>query len=247
MLSFRTGHRIIAHRGLHGRQDTAPENSMEAFRRAVDAGYGIELDVQFSRDRQIVVFHDDTLLRVCGVCGRVNDYTLEELQRFRLHTSEQRIPLFAEVLSLVDGRVPLVVELKAPGNRYDPELCEQVSALLDHYAGEFCVESFHPRYVYWFRKNRPLYRRGQLCTDFFLTNARGFRWQFFLIESMVLNLLTRPDFIAFDIRFRHHPAFRFWKHFCTPVGWTLRPDSKHMDALDKDFKYFIAEKAMSSD
>ena len=247
MLSFRTGKRLFAHRGLHGDRSVAPENSMEAFRRAADAGYGIEMDIQFSRDRQIVVFHDDTLQRVCHACGRVCDFTYEELQQFTLHDSQERIPLFSEVLKMVNGRVPLVVELKAAGGRYDRELCEKTAELLDRYPGEFCVESFHPRFLYWFRWHRPLYRRGQLCTDFFLTNARGWRWQFFLFESMALNLLTRPDFVAFDIRYRHHPAFRFWKRFCTPVGWTLRPESEHMDLLNKDFKYFIAEKAMSSD
>ena len=247
MLSFRTGNRIIAHRGLHGDRSTAPENSMEAFRRAVRAGYGIELDIQFSRDRQIVVFHDDTLHRVCGVCGRVRDYTYEELQQFPLHGSPERIPLFSDVLKLVDGRVPLVVELKAQGNRYIPELCRQAALLLDRYPGEYCVESFHPRYVNWFRLHRPLVRRGQLCTDFFLTNAQGMRWQFFLLETMATNLITRPDFISFDIRFRHHPAFRFWRHFCTPVGWTLRPGTPEPQKLLEEFDYLIAERVTSSD
>ena len=166
MLSFRTGKKLIAHRGLHGRRDIAPENSMEAFRRAVDAGYGIELDIRFSKDRQIVVFHDDTLERVCGACGRISDYTYEELQQFRLHQSEERIPLFSDVLELVGGRVPLVVELKADGNRYIPALCEDAARLLDPYPGEYCVESFHPRYVLWFRRNRPLVRRDSSVRTF---------------------------------------------------------------------------------
>ena len=243
MLSFHT--KVFAHRGLHNGRGSAPENSLAAFRRAVDAGWGIELDIQLSQDRQVVVFHDASLNRMCGVCGRVRDYTWEELRSFRLGESEERIPLLSEVLALVDGKVPLIVELKGTGG-FDPRLAELAAGQLDHYPGEYAVESFHPRYVYWFRRHRPLVRRGQLCTDFFLTHARGQRWQFFLLETQLTNFLTRPDFIAFDIRFRHHLGFRFWRHFCTPVGWTLRDPSLIPD-LTGDFQYFIAERAMSSD
>ncbi len=243
MLSFRT--KVFAHRGLHDGRKVAPENSLAAFARAADEGWGIELDIQLSRDRQVVVFHDASLNRMCGICGRVRDYTYEELRALRLGESEERIPLFSDVLRLVDGRVPLIVELKGTGG-FDPVLAEKAADLLDHYSGEYAVESFHPRYVYWFRRHRPLVRRGQLCTDFFLTNARGQRWQFFLLESQLTNFITRPDFIAFDIRFPHHPWFRFWRHFCTPVGWTLRDPAK-IPELSGDFQYFIAERVRSSD
>ena len=100
MLSFHT--KVFAHRGLHNGRGSAPENSLAAFRRAVDAGWGIELDIQLSKDRQVVVFHDASLNRMCGVCGRVRDYTWEELCSFRLGESEERIPLLSEVLALVE-------------------------------------------------------------------------------------------------------------------------------------------------
>ena len=103
---------LYAHRGLHDNGSDAPENSMRAFEKAVKAGYGIELDVQLSRDRIPVVFHDFTLERVCGVKGKVYDYTYEELQRFRLYQSEERIPRFEDFLKMVDGRVPLIMEYK---------------------------------------------------------------------------------------------------------------------------------------
>lgn len=244
MLTFRN--KIFAHRGLHGDHSIAPENSMEAFRRAVDAGLGIELDVQFSRDRKVVVFHDDSLLRVCGTAGLVRDYDYAELQQFPLHNSDQRIPLFADVLNLVAGRVPLIVEIKAVCNEYDPQLAEATARILDRYPGEYAVESFHPAYVLWFRVHRPAIRRGQLSTEFFRVHTRGLRWEFWLLESMATNLLTRPDFIAYDIRFHNHLPFRFWKHFCTPVGWTLR-DPALVPALSGDFDYFIAERVKSSD
>ncbi|MGN0995468.1 MAG: glycerophosphodiester phosphodiesterase family protein, partial [Candidatus Ventricola sp.] len=104
--------RDYAHRGLHDNASDAPENSMAAFRRAVEAGYGIELDVQLTRDRVPVVFHDESLSRMCGVPGNVRDYTFDELVQFPLLRSAERIPRFEDVLTLVDGRVPLIVEIK---------------------------------------------------------------------------------------------------------------------------------------
>ncbi|MDE6129711.1 MAG: glycerophosphodiester phosphodiesterase, partial [Lachnospiraceae bacterium] len=106
---------LYAHRGLHDNASEAPENSMEAFQKAVDAGFGIELDVQLSADKIPVVFHDFSLKRACGVEGKVADYTYEELQQFTLFDSEQRIPQFCDVLKAVDGRVPLIIEDKIPG------------------------------------------------------------------------------------------------------------------------------------
>ena len=96
--------KYYAHRGLHG-EEGIPENSMAAFRKAVDAGYGIELDVQVTKDKIPVVFHDFTLQRVCGQEGKVCDYTYEELQKFHLCRSVETIPLFEDVLKLVDGNV----------------------------------------------------------------------------------------------------------------------------------------------
>ena len=102
---------LYAHRGLFDNATNAPENSLAAFQKAVDAGYGIELDIQLTKDKIPVVFHDFTLDRVCGVKGKVCDFTYEELLKFPLSGSDQRIPKFSEVLSLVDGRVPLIVEI----------------------------------------------------------------------------------------------------------------------------------------
>ncbi len=247
MLSFRTGRKMFAHRGLHGDRSIAPENSLAAFSRAADAGYGIELDIRLSKDGQVIVFHDDTLQRVCGVPGKASDYTYEELLQFPLYHSPERIPLFSEVLELVAGRVPLIVELKASGKHFEIELCRKASAMLDNYSGEYCIESFHPRYLLWFLIHRPEVPRGQLCTDFYRTQAEGRRWQFFLFELMLTNLLTRPDFISYDIRFHHRRLFRFWRHFCTPVGWTARPDSGDPKKLLKVFRYLIAERHMTTD
>ena len=105
---------FYAHRGLHDLEAGVPENSMAAFAAAVEKGYGIELDVQLTRDQIPVVFHDFTLKRVCSAEGRVKDYTFEELQQFSIEGTNQRIPEFADVLQLVNGAVPLLIELKCP-------------------------------------------------------------------------------------------------------------------------------------
>ena len=119
---------LYAHRGLHDNAGNAPENSMKAFQKAVDAGYGIELDVQLTLDRIPVVFHDGTLDRVCGVTGKICDFTFDQLQQFRLYDSEEKIPKFADVLKLVDGCVPLIVEYK--GETTDVSVCPVTDPLL---------------------------------------------------------------------------------------------------------------------
>lgn len=141
--------RNFAHRGLHSRDMSVPENSLEAFRLAAKAGYGIELDVQLSRDGQVVVFHDDTLDRVCGVHARVDEKSYVELRALGLCGTNNRIPLFSEVLDVIKGRGPLIVELK--NGRRNLELCRKTYALLSDYRGEVCVESFNPMIMGWFR------------------------------------------------------------------------------------------------
>ena len=148
---------LYAHRGLHDNATQAPENSMAAFRKAVDAGFGIELDIQLTKDKIPVVFHDFTLKRVCGGEGKICDYTYEELQQFHLCESTEKIPKFEDVLQMVDGKVPLIVEFKI--ERTDLSLCPIADKMLRAYKGMYCMESFNPLGVQWYRKNHPEGRR----------------------------------------------------------------------------------------
>ena len=104
--------RFFAHRGLHKNGTPLPENSLPAIKKAVEEGYGIEFDIQVTKDGVPVVFHDFTLHRMCGQKGRVCDYTLEELRKFRLLDCGEPIPTFKEALRAVDGKVPLIIEMK---------------------------------------------------------------------------------------------------------------------------------------
>lgn len=190
-------HRNFAHRGLHTRDKSVPENSLTAFDRASAEGYGMELDVQLSKDGEVVVFHDDTLNRVCGVDARVDEVPFEELNKMSLCGTGETVPLFSEVLRTVRGRGPLIVELKT-GKR-NTELCEKTYALLKSYSGEYCIESFNPFIVRWFRKNAPEVVRGQLASP-----ADGYNGEVnpvvaFLLSHTLLNFLARPQFIAYKI------------------------------------------------
>lgn len=188
--------RNFAHRGLHNREKTVPENSLPAFRAAAEAGYGIELDIQFSKDGQIVVFHDDTLDRVCGVHGRVDEFTFAELEQFSLCGTGERIPLFTEVLSTVDGRVPLIVELKNGGK--NTLLCRQAYELLKAYDGDYCVESFNPFIVGWFKKHAPEILRGQLSAPASEFEGQAPKYQALLLSQALSNVVARPHFIAYE-------------------------------------------------
>ena len=162
--------RHYAHRGLFDNNSDAPENSLAAFKKAVDAGYGIELDVQLSKDDKLVVFHDATLNRMCGIDGKVWDYTLEELQQMKLLNSNETIPTFEQFLEVVDGKVPFILEYKL--DRVQTRVCELANEVLKNYKGVYCIESFHPLALLWYRKNRPDVLRGQLCEEFFRAFVR---------------------------------------------------------------------------
>ena len=156
-----------AHRGLHDKED-APENSMLAFERAVEKGYGIELDVRMTGDNQLVVMHDPDLMRAAGVRTKISDLSLRQATEYTLFGTEQHVPIFWEVLKTVDGKVPLIIEIKAERGDDVKEICGETAFILDGYEGQYCIESFHPGVVRWFRKNRPQTLRGQLseCMDF---------------------------------------------------------------------------------
>ena len=224
----------FAHRGLHSEDKSVPENSLAAFALAAEAGYGIELDVQLTKDGKVVVFHDDTLDRVCGVSGRVDDYTFDELQAFPLCGTEQRIPLFKTVLDLVDARSPLIVELKT-GKR-NAELCRKTYDLLCSYRGAACIESFNPLIVRWFKRHGKDIVRGQLAMpaeryDGFPAPAR------FILSRCLLNCLARPQFIAYKIGRRPAPVHLSEAMGAIKVAWTSHDvkNEKGKDAVIFEF------------
>ena len=167
--------RNFAHRGLHTADKSIPENSLAAFDAACRKGYGSELDVQLSSDGKVFVFHDDLLDRVTGTAGVAEYQPWSALKDLKLCGTDETIPLFEDVLKTVDGRAPLIVELKST-ERY-PELCEKTLDFLlasrEETGLDFCVESFDPRIVKWFKDNAPLIVRGQLSAPTENRNRSG--------------------------------------------------------------------------
>ncbi len=224
----------IAHRGLH--DDTLPENSLAAFQAACEAGYAIENDIHITKDGQVVVFHDDTLNRVCGVEGKIEDLTLAQIKQLRLLGTEHTIPTLQECLDLVAGRVPLLIEFKCLNVATCHRLCAAADKILQGYGGEYYIQSFYPFVLRWYRKHRKAVCRGQLASGFYKEDISKR-----LLGCMLFNFLARPDFISYEYTCRKN----LFRRLCGilgafPVGWTFRSQAD-IDRCRKDFKAYIFE------
>ncbi len=230
--------RKFAHRGLHN--EKAPENSLAAFREAVENGYAIELDVRLTKDGELVVFHDDTLTRVTGIDKRVDELTLAELSELSLLGTDERIPTFSQVLTLVGGRVPLLVEIKEDIFKY--AVTEATVKALREYSGEFIVESFNPLALSRFRRLYPEVPLGLL--SFAYTKKPEYKKMMYrLVELFTLNFLSRPDFIAYDHNDYKNPPFKMLKALFRPslFCWTTRTPEEEALAVEHGFRGIIFE------
>ena len=210
-----------AHRGLYG--NGIPENSLAAFARACERGVGIELDVQLSRDGVVMVFHDDTLQRMTGCEGRLCEYDAATLQGLSLAGTEQGIPTFAQVLTLVDGRVPLLIELK--GESFDTSLCPVLASLLREYEGAYCIESFNPLLLRRMRQCLPGAFYGLLYTNVCRDKKKRSMLNM-LLTCMALNVVARQDFIAYNQVDRGALPVRLATglYGAARFVWTVKPD-----------------------
>ena len=232
--------RYFAHRGLHTKDHSIPENSIPAFDAACEHGYGIELDVRITKDGEVVVLHDDNLERPCGVDDVIDNFTFDELSEFRLWGTEYKIPLFKDVLKCVNGRAPLIVEIKPC--KESKLLSQKTMEILAPYEGDYCVESFDPSIVRWLKLNAPVVLRGQLANPLSEYDKKiPFIWRFFA-SRCIFNMLTRPHFVAYQCG----PKPLFVKltkllgamHF----AWTSHPKemggNPEVDARDNDAVIF---------
>jgi glycerophosphoryl diester phosphodiesterase len=248
-LSGRTGHRGLrklrgwgyAHRGLHG--NGVPENSMLAFRKALEGGYGIEFDVHLMKDGNLAIIHDSSLKRTAGADVLIEDLTVEDLENYRLEGTDEKIPLFSELLDLYAAKAPLIIELKAHGNH--AELAKAVCDAMDGYKGVYCMESFDPRVVQWLRKNRPEIIRGQLAENFLKVKQNPLNIVIkFIMTNHLMNFMTMPDFVAYKFSDRNTLGTRicrkFWK--LQGVSWTIRSQEDYDTAVKEGwipiFEYF---------
>lgn len=232
-----------AHRGLHGDligEGYAAENSLTAFERACRLGFGIELDVQLTRDGELVVFHDNTVDRVTGATGKVKDMTFAELRTLKLSGTDDIIPTFREVLDLVAGRVPLVVEMKETG--LDHSISEETAKILKDYKGDFVVESFSPLAFGAIRREMPDALCGFLA-DKHTAYERSRTLLHRLIQRCLLNFKCRPAFIALNRKTpKLFPIPLIKALFKTPmIAWTVKSEAEEMEAYENDFDGIIFE------
>lgn len=225
---------LYAHRGIHDNESDCPENCLTAFERAIAHGYGIELDVQLTKDQVPVVFHDHTLKRVCNREERVCDLTFEELEQLRICKSDERIPRFDETMALIGGKVPVIVEIKM--YEKDGSVNPIAAKILDKYPGVYCMESFNPLAVRWWRKHRPQILRGQLSANFIKGKEPGNKMKYFCWQNLLFNFMTRPDFIAYNYKEDYMLSFRICKRLFHAItfAWTI----KSYEAMDEASKYF---------
>lgn len=215
----------FAHRGLHG--EGRAENTLSAFAAAVEAGFGIELDVRLSSDGVPVVFHDDTLTRMTGDPRRVDEVSAAELAALDLGCGEG-VPTFRQVLEQIGGRVPLLVEIKE--DPFRTEVTDAVLPQLLEYTGPYIVESFNPFTVRRARRGLPGVAVGLLADRMTLSPAyRGFRYH--LVQNFFFNFLARPAFVAYNHEHADYFPFRFMRGFwrVPTFAWTVRSQQAEND------------------
>lgn len=228
-----------AHRGLH--DENKAENSMSAFAAAKEKGFGIELDVRLSKDGELVVFHDETLTRVVGKEGKVIDFTADELSKMSLSGTSDGVPTLRQVLDLIDGAVPLLIEIKlGTGER---GVAEKFIEVIEGYKGDFIVESFNPLALRVVRRERPDILRGILSAEYMKDPKYEGKLVYRLGQNLALNFLMRPDFIAYDKKGYAVPSLRFIRRvFGTPlITWTIKSQEEENAAISHGFDTVIFE------
>lgn len=227
---------FIAHRGLFNNVDV-PENSLLAFKKAVEGDYGIELDVQMTTDNKLVVFHDVSLKRMTGIDKKLTDCSYDELLSYNLLDTNEKIPLFTDVIKLLKKETPLVIEIKPEGRAI--ETVKGVVEVMRSYDGLYNIESFNPKVIYYLRKNEPQIIRGQLAFDYFREGDLNIILKF-ILSFLLANFLTRPDYIAYDHKSSYNLSFRLcsklFKGEC--VAWTIKSEDE-LKIAGKYYQQFI--------
>ena len=230
---------LIAHRGLHDNNQEIPENSMAAFKGAIEKGYIIELDVAMTKDGKLVVYHDKKLRRGLGVDQYLHELTYDELTKYKLFGSTETVPLFSQVLTMVAGRVPLLIEIKNEGKVGDLE--SLLYEKLQSYQGQYAIQSFNPFTLQWFRQNAPEILRGQLAGSFevsdydveFAGTTRLPWYKRLVLENMLLNFISRPQFISYEINNTSTARLKTLKRMGVPLlGWTVKTKAEYLEAKE---------------
>lgn len=229
---------IIAHRGIYDNEKTF-ENSINSFKKSLEYGFNIELDIHLLKDNTIVVFHDDTLKRMIGINKQINTYTYDELTKIFLNNAKYKIPTLQEVLKIIDGKVLLDIEIK---NDYNyKQTCIELVKILDKYKGKFIIKSFYPKYINWFYKNKPIYIRGILINDRIYKKYKN-------IIIPFIKVYCNPDFYAIkDTIIKEKKIQNLRKKNIPVLAWTIKDTKvierikKYADGIIFDFKNYDEE------
>ena len=211
----------IAHRGLHNISKGIPENTILAFDQAINNHYAIELDVHILKDGTLIVFQDDTLKRCCNIDKKVKTMTYEEINKLTLFDTEHKIPTLEDVLSYIDGRVPLIIEIKT--DKSARNICPKLTKLLKKYKGKVAVKSFSPFIIYWFKKHYSDIPRGLLAANFDTEKSFKIVKKIFL-SSLLFMPLCKPDFLSIQLKMlKCKKIKRIKREQNLPVlGWTFK-------------------------
>lgn len=183
----------IAHRGLF--DENIPENSLASFKNAIKNKVAIELDVTMLADGNIVVFHDKKLARMTGQNGFISNCTYEEISKFNLDGTKEKIPTLKDALDTIAGKVPILIEIKNFGKV--GQLEKEVWKVLQNYEGEYAISSFNPYTLEWFKNNAPMIKRGQIASFFKNKEITGIR-RFYLKRMSFNKKISEPNFIIYQ-------------------------------------------------
>lgn len=227
--------KYIAHRGLHNMEKGIPENSLSAFKAAVEKGYLIENDIHITADNEVVVFHDDTLERMCGIKGKIEEKTLSELKKLRLNNTNEQIPTLKECLETVNGKTALLIEFKCNGKTCK-RLYREANKILEEYKGLYFVQSFYPPLIRLYKKYNKKVCRGQLSTAF-----KGETIEKRMLGCLLFNFLSRPHFVSYEHKYANKFSLKLNKILgAFPVCWTLK-NKEDLQKAKENFNTYIFE------
>ncbi len=212
----------IAHRGLHDGNKNIPENSILAFKNAIHYNFAIELDVVFTKDAEVIVFHDYDAKRLCGLHTKISELTLPELKALRLCNTKEKIPTLSETLELVDGKVPLLIEIKNKGKVGHFE--NTIYEILKPYIGEYAIQSFNPRSLRWFFKQQPHVYRGHLASRCHRVKLPYYKR--YISKNLLSIGLSKPDFVGYKIEDLPYSVVTKSRAKIPILGWTINTKSK---------------------
>lgn len=220
----------IAHRGLHTKD--IPENSLSAFENALKNNYAIELDVQFTKDKEVVVFHDENLKRMTNDTRNIEDVNYDELKNLRLGNTNEIIPTLEEVLELVDSKVAILIEIKDCKDYI--ELSEKTYEILKGYEGNYAIQSFNPFILEWYKNNVSEVIRGQLSGTFTEGSESLNSFEKFVLKNMLLNFKSKPNYIGYELEGIPKSKLESLRKKGVPIiVWTV----KNKEDMEKAYKY----------